>query len=85
LLRFHEEDGADALGRSFSAIQQRSARRIVALDDFATIVATALEAISLNDPARERCWIAEKDGERIGSVFLVKRKQERPRSCACCW
>jgi DNA-binding MarR family transcriptional regulator/predicted GNAT family acetyltransferase len=24
------------------------------------------------DPARERCWIAEKDGERVGSVFLVK-------------
>jgi GNAT superfamily N-acetyltransferase len=25
-----------------------------------------------HDPARERCWIAEKDGERVGSVFLVK-------------
>jgi DNA-binding MarR family transcriptional regulator/GNAT superfamily N-acetyltransferase len=24
------------------------------------------------DPARERCWIAEIDGERVGSVFLVK-------------
>jgi len=24
------------------------------------------------DPARERCWIAEKDGENVGSVFLVK-------------
>lgn len=23
------------------------------------------------DPAREHCWIAEMDGERIGSVFLV--------------
>lgn len=25
------------------------------------------------DPKRERCWIAEKDGENVGSVFLVKR------------
>jgi GNAT superfamily N-acetyltransferase len=24
------------------------------------------------DPARERCWIAELDGTRVGSVFLVK-------------
>jgi DNA-binding MarR family transcriptional regulator/GNAT superfamily N-acetyltransferase len=25
------------------------------------------------DPARERCWIAELDGERVGSVMLVKQ------------
>jgi DNA-binding MarR family transcriptional regulator/GNAT superfamily N-acetyltransferase len=24
------------------------------------------------DPARERCWIAEMDGEPVGSVFLIK-------------
>lgn len=24
------------------------------------------------DPARERCWIAEINGQRVGSVFLVK-------------
>jgi len=24
------------------------------------------------DPRRERCWIAEKDGEIVGSVFIVK-------------
>jgi GNAT superfamily N-acetyltransferase len=25
------------------------------------------------DSKRERCWIAEKDGEIVGSVFLVRR------------
>ena len=25
-----------------------------------------------NDPTRERCWIAEMDGENVGCIFLVK-------------
>jgi len=31
------------------------------------------------DPARERCWIAEMDGENVGSVFLVKDTDETAR------
>jgi DNA-binding MarR family transcriptional regulator/N-acetylglutamate synthase-like GNAT family acetyltransferase len=27
------------------------------------------------DPARERCWIAEKNGEPVGSVFLIKESE----------
>ena len=27
------------------------------------------------EPARERCWIAERDGEIVGSVFLVSKSR----------
>lgn len=31
------------------------------------------------DSKRERCWIAEKDGETVGSVFLVKESEKVAR------
>lgn len=31
------------------------------------------------DPQREHCWIAEQDGVRIGSVFIVKESDEVAR------
>jgi len=36
----------------------------------ATIVAKFIDNF---DPQRERCWIAERDGEIVGSVFLVTK------------
>lgn len=38
----------------------------------ASIVARFVERY---DPERERCWLAERDGEIVGSVFLVKRSK----------
>jgi DNA-binding MarR family transcriptional regulator/ribosomal protein S18 acetylase RimI-like enzyme len=32
--------------------------------------------VKSHDPARERCWIAEIDGENVGSVFLVRETDE---------
>ena len=32
-----------------------------------------------HDPARERCWIAERAGERLGCVFLVKEDETTAR------
>ncbi|MEJ2164744.1 MAG: GNAT family N-acetyltransferase [Desulfobacterales bacterium] len=28
------------------------------------------------DPKKERCWIAEMDGDNVGSVFLVKQSDQ---------
>ena len=32
-----------------------------------------------NDPQRERCWIAEMNGENVGCVMLVKENEETAR------
>jgi len=37
----------------------------------ALVARIAAKFIERYDPKRERCWIAEKDGEIVGSVFLV--------------
>jgi DNA-binding MarR family transcriptional regulator/N-acetylglutamate synthase-like GNAT family acetyltransferase len=39
----------------------------------ALVAEIAAKFINDFDPARERCWIAERDGEIVGSVFLVKQ------------
>jgi DNA-binding MarR family transcriptional regulator/GNAT superfamily N-acetyltransferase len=39
----------------------------------ALVAHIAAEFIDKFDRTRERCWIAERDGERVGSVFLVKK------------
>lgn len=45
-------------------------------ETFEALVAEIVAQFIQNyDPKRERCWIAEKDGENVGSVFLVKHPE----------
>ncbi|MGH9544441.1 MAG: bifunctional helix-turn-helix transcriptional regulator/GNAT family N-acetyltransferase [Terriglobales bacterium] len=45
-------------------------------EQFEALVAKiAAKFIQHFDPKHERCWIAEKDGEIVGSVFLVKKSK----------
>jgi len=39
----------------------------------ALVAQIVAEFVQNFDPRRERCWIAEQDDERVGSVFLVKK------------
>lgn len=39
----------------------------------ALVAQIVAEFVHSFDARRERCWIAEQDGERVGSVFLVKK------------
>jgi DNA-binding MarR family transcriptional regulator/N-acetylglutamate synthase-like GNAT family acetyltransferase len=41
----------------------------------ALVAEIVAEFIKNFDPRRERCWMAEKDGEIVGSIFLVQKSK----------
>lgn len=42
----------------------------------ALVAGIVAEFVRRYDPERERCWVAEMDGEAVGSVFLVRQSDE---------
>ena len=45
----------------------------------ALVARVAGEFLARHDPERERCWIAERDGVNVGSVFLVRNSDEEAK------
>jgi len=74
LLRMHRPGDMGWVVQSHAAIY---AEEFGWNDEFEALVAEiAAKFLRSFDAKRERCWIAERDGENVGSVFLVRESDE---------
>ena len=68
---------------SFSGMARSMRRNMAGISRSKALAAEiAAQFLTSYDPSREHCWIAEIDGEPIGSVFLVRPATMSP-NCAC--
>ena len=73
-LRPHEQGDIDWVIRTHGAIYTEEYGWDSRFRDLVEEI--ALEFVRDFDPSRERCWIAERGGERIGCVFLVRKTDD---------
>lgn len=74
ILRSHEADDIEWVIRRHGEIYTEEYGWDSRFRDL--VAQIALDFLRDFDPSRERCWIAERNGERIGCVLLVRKSND---------
>ena len=74
MLRTHSDDDIEWVVRRHGEIYSAEYGWDSRFRDLVEQIAT--DFVRDFDPSRERCWIAVRNGERIGCVFLVRKSED---------